>query len=86
MPKMWQRRMLHRRRSRIGSSSLLEKREDELMWMQRRKGAERCTSKRLERHSKGGESSAWSGEPESVAREGGIRQEIRRTFKMLREV
>ena len=39
------------------SSPLLEKREDELMWMQRRKGAEWHMSKRLEKHSKGGESS-----------------------------
>jgi len=36
----------------------LEEREDELVWMQRRKGAERCASKRLEKHSKRGESSA----------------------------
>ena len=40
------------------SSPLLEKREDELMWMQRRKGAEWHMSKRLEKHSKRGESSA----------------------------
>jgi len=37
-------------------TSLLEKRENKLVWMQRRKGAEQCMSKRLERHSKGGES------------------------------
>jgi len=30
--------------------------------------------------------SAWSREPESTAREGGSRKEVRRTFKMLREV
>jgi len=32
------------------------------------------------------QSGARSGEPESVAREGGSRKEVRRTFKMLREV
>jgi len=32
------------------------------------------------------QSGAWSGEPESTAREGGSRKEIRRTFKMLKEV
>jgi len=31
-------------------------------------------------------SGAWSEEPESAAREGGSRKEVRRTFKMLREV
>jgi len=55
---MWQRRILCGRRSGTRSSSLLDKREDELVWMQRRKGAEWCASKRLERRSKGGESSA----------------------------
>jgi len=34
----------------------LEKRKDELVWMQRRKGTEWCVSKRLKKHSKGGES------------------------------
>jgi len=34
----------------------LEKREDELVWVQRRKGAEWYMSKRLKRHSKEGES------------------------------
>ena len=86
VPKMWQRRMLCRRRSGTRDSSLLEKREDELVWMQRKRGAEWHASKRLERHSKGGESGAQSGEPESTAREGGSQQEVRRTFKMLREV
>ena len=32
------------------------------------------------------QSSTWSREPESTAREGGSRKEVRRTFKMLREV
>ena len=64
----------------------MEKREDELVWMQRKRGAEQHASKRLERHSKGGESSTWSGELESTAKEGGSRKEVRRTFKMLREV
>jgi len=38
------------------------------------------------REAKAQQSSAWSGEPESAAREGGSRKEVRRTFKMLREV
>ena len=41
MPKMWQRRMLCGRRSGTRGSSLLEKREDELVWMQRKREAER---------------------------------------------
>jgi len=56
VPKMWQRGMLHRRQSGTRSSFLLEKREDELVWMQRRKGTEQHTSKRLEKRSKGEES------------------------------
>jgi len=36
----------------------LEKREDELVWMQRRKGIEQRASKRLEKCSKRGESGA----------------------------
>jgi len=36
----------------------LEEKEDKLVWVQRRKGTERCVSKRLERHSKRGKSSA----------------------------
>jgi len=38
------------------------------------------------REAKAQQSSARSGEPESAAREGGSQQEVRRTFKMLREV
>jgi len=38
------------------------------------------------REAKAQQSSAWSGEPEGTAREGGSRKEVRRTFKMLREV
>ena len=57
MPKMWQRRMLRGRRSGTRSSPILEKRKDELVWMQRRKGTERRASKRFEKRSKGGESS-----------------------------
>ena len=34
----------------------MEKRKDELVWMQGRKGAERPASERLKKHSKGGES------------------------------
>jgi len=75
----------------------LEKREDELVWMQRRKRAERRTSKRLKRCSKRGESSAAQ-RGKSAAKQcmvrrtgkrskrGGSRKEVRRTFKMLRKV
>jgi len=38
------------------------------------------------RETKVQQSSAWSGELESATREGGSQQEVRRTFKMLREV
>jgi len=55
VPKIWQRGMLRGRQSGTRSSSLLEKREDELVWMQRRKGVEWHASKRLEKRSKGGE-------------------------------
>ena len=39
----------------------MEKREDELVWMQRRKEVERHVSKRLKKCSKGGESGAVMG-------------------------
>ena len=32
------------------------------------------------------QSGTWSGEPESTAKAGGSQRDIRRTFKMLREV
>jgi len=32
------------------------------------------------------QSGAWSGEPEGAARERGSQREVRRTFRMLREV
>ena len=38
------------------------------------------------REAKVQQSGIWSGELESTAREGGSQQEVRRTFKMLREV
>jgi len=38
------------------------------------------------REAKAQQSGAWSGEPKSTAKEGGSRKEVRRTFKMLREV
>jgi len=38
------------------------------------------------REAKAQQSGAWSGEPESAAKEGDSRKEVRRTFKMLREV
>jgi len=52
VPKMWQRRMLCRRQPGTRSSPLLEKRKDELVWIQRRKGVEWRASKGLERRSK----------------------------------
>jgi len=58
VPKMWRRRMSCGRRSGTRGSSLLEKREDELVWMQRKREAERRASKRLEKRSKGGEGGA----------------------------
>ena len=58
IPKMWQSGMLCRRQSGTRSSSLLEKKEDELVWIQRRKGAKWCISKRLEKYSKREESGA----------------------------
>ena len=56
MPKMWQRRVLCGRQSGTRSALLLEKREDKLVWMQRRKGTEQHANKRLERRSKRGKS------------------------------
>ena len=56
MPRMWQRRMLCRRQLGTRSTLLLEEGEDKLVWMQRRKEAERRTSKRLEKYSKERES------------------------------
>jgi len=38
------------------------------------------------REAKAQQGGVWSGEPESTAKEGGSQQEVRRTFKMLREV
>jgi len=38
------------------------------------------------REAKAQQSGAWSGEPEGAAREGGSQKEVRRTFKILREV
>ena len=38
------------------------------------------------REAKAQQSDAWSGEPESTAKEGGSQREVRRTFGMLREV
>jgi len=75
----------------------LEKREDELVWIQRRKGAERRVSERLEKRAREGkvawpreakaqQSSAQPRESERATREGGSRKEVRRTFKILREV
>jgi len=51
----------------------------------------RCSKGREkeEAHSRKGkvqQSGAWSGEPEDAAKEGGSQRDIRRTFKMLREV
>ena len=46
----------------------MEERENELVWMQRRKGTERYTSKRLEKHSKGRESSVAQGSKSATKR------------------
>jgi len=51
-----------------------------------RKSAARVEKAAQPRKAKAQQSSAWSGEPEPAAREGGSRKEVRRTFKMLREV
>ena len=53
--------------------------------MQRKRGAEWRASKKLEKRSKGGEGSAAQ-RGRSTAREGDSQKEVRRTFKMLREV
>jgi len=51
-----------------------------------RKSAARVEKVVRPREAKAQQSGAWSGELESAAREGGSRKEVRRTFKMLREV
>jgi len=51
-----------------------------------RKNIARVEKTARPREAKAQQSGAWSGEPESAAREGGSQKEIRRTFKMLREV
>jgi len=51
-----------------------------------RKSAAKVERAAQPREAKAQQSGAWSGEPESAAREGDSRKEIRRTFKMLREV
>jgi len=38
------------------------------------------------REAKAQQSSTWSGEPESAAKEGSSQKKVRRTFKILREV
>ena len=51
-----------------------------------RKSAARVEKVARPRKAKAQQSGTRSGEPESAAREGGSRKEVRRTFKMLREV
>jgi len=51
-----------------------------------RKSAAKVERAARPREAKAQQSDARSGEPESAAREGGSRKEVRRTFKMLREV
>jgi len=47
----------------------------------------RCKGKAMwPREAKAQQSGAWSGEPESTAKEEGSQKEVRRTFKILREV
>jgi len=64
-------RVSYRRQPGARSDLLLEVERIKLVWMQREDR---------------GRSGTWSGEPESTAREGGSRKEVRRTFKILREV
>jgi len=52
----------------------------------KRKSAARVEKTAWPREAKMQQGGAWLGEPESTAREGGSRKEVRRTFKMLREV
>ena len=51
-----------------------------------RKSAARVEKAAQPREAKAQQSGAWSGELESTAKEGGSQKEVRRTFKMLREV
>jgi len=51
-----------------------------------RKSAAKVKRATRPREAKAQQSGARSGEPESTAREGGSRKEVKRTFKMLREV
>jgi len=51
-----------------------------------RKSATKVERAAWPREAKTQQSGAWSGEPESAAREGGSQKEVRRTFKILREV
>jgi len=55
--KMWGRRVSCRRQSGTGSSPLLEKGKDELVWIQRKESGRR-RAHREEKHSKGREGSA----------------------------
>ena len=50
------------------------------------KSATRVEKAARPKEAKAQQSGAWSGEPESAARDGGSQKEVRRTFKMLREV
>ena len=56
----------------------MEKRKDELVWMQRRKRTEWCASKRLGKHSKGGESSVAQ-KGKSAAKQHTVRRTGRRS-------
>jgi len=56
----------------------------ELSWCRCKEKTEREVA--WPREAKAQQSGTWSGEPESVAREGGSQKEVRRTFKMLRKV
>jgi len=51
-----------------------------------RKSAARIKKAARPREAKAQQSGTWSGELERIAKEGGSRKEVRRTFKMLREV
>jgi len=63
-----------------GQGVILRKRLEEIKWCG-------CIGKGVcPRKEKAQQSSTWSGEPEYAAKEGGSQKEVRKTFKILREV
>jgi len=55
-----------------------------LSWCKCKEKTEKRTA--WPREAKAQQSNAWAGDLESTAKEGGSQREVRRTFKMLREV